>query len=247
MDRSICEPASRQIASEKEMAPIWTLAPESRTRRVRKICEILQQIYGTPRLGNPKDPVDDLVYILLSNKTAPNVAAHIYVELKSKYADWEDVLRSNVRILERLLEPAGLFKVRSRAIRGSLEKIQVDFGGFDLASLRAKTDSGLQEYLVSLPGVSVKVAKCVMLYAFGRQVLPVDAHVHRICTRLGWTIRKRADQCHDELESLISAQKRAAFHVACIVHGRTICRPTDPQCGRCPIRRHCPASKRGNL
>lgn len=34
-------------------------------------------------------------------------------------------------------------------------------------------------------GVSLKVAKCVMMYALGAEVLPVDCQFHRVTKRLG--------------------------------------------------------------
>lgn len=83
------------------------------------------------------------------------------------------------------------------------------------------------------------MAKCAMMCALGFDVLPVDAHVHRIAVRLGWTVRKRADQCHEELESVVAPQYRFGFHVACIAHGRAVCRPAKPRCDGCVIRTYC--------
>ena len=93
--------------------------------------------------------------------------------------------------------------------------------------------------LITLPGVSDKVAKCVMMYTMGKQVLPVDAHVHRVTRRLGWTSRKRADQTHEELEALIRPEQRYNFHVNCIQHGRLICIPHTPICNICPVNQYC--------
>ena len=44
--------------------------------------QILEVTYGSPRLGNPQDPLDDLVYIVLSNKTAPKVAIANYTRVE---------------------------------------------------------------------------------------------------------------------------------------------------------------------
>lgn len=235
--------ASLQASTAEKRALIWDLSPRVRARRVLQVCEILYRTNGNSRLGNPEDPLDDLVYVMLSNKTAPVVAGRTFSDLKSTFPRWEDVLQSEPGQLEGLLESAGLSGVRSRYINDSLMKLHEDFGRCDLSGLATETDETIQDYLVTLPGVSVKVAKCVMMYTFNRSVLPVDTHVHRICVRLGWTIRKRADQCHEELESLVPPGWRAPFHVACVLHGRTICRPNGPECERCPIMRHCPAGR----
>jgi endonuclease-3 len=153
-------------------------------------------------------------------------------------------LRAPPRVLRKILGPAGLSLVKSRQIRATLGRIRRDFGKCDLSALRRNQDTGQVEvYLVSLPGVSTKVARCVMMYTLAAQVLPVDAHVHRIAGRLGWIDRRRADQSHEELDALVPASLRYAFHVDCIAHGRAICRPQKPNCPRCCLKRYCPYPK----
>jgi endonuclease III len=183
--------------------------------------------------------VDDLVYIILSNKTAPAMARRVYAELKGRFSSWDEVLNAKPSILVGLLRPAGLANVKSRQIRGALEKLSRDFGRCTMKPLRSLSEPEVASYLTSLPGVSEKVAKCVMMYTMGFLVLPVDVHVHRISVRLGWTQWKRADQSHEDLEALVPAKRRYAFHVDCIEHGRTICTPSRPACERCPIAKWC--------
>lgn len=167
------------------------------------------------------------------------MAQKVYQRLTRRYQNWDDMLVSRAAVLRSLLKPAGLSTVKSRHLRAALQKIRRDFGKCDLCGLGRKTEREIHSYLTSLPGVSDKVAKCVMMYTMSAKVLPVDAHVHRIATRLGWTARKRADQCHEELESLVPPDLRYAFHVDAVVHGREVCRPDHPVCERCCIRRYC--------
>ncbi len=180
----------------KKTGVIWRSPQSSRRLRVRKVCEALRKAYGTPRFGNPSDPLDDLIYIVLSNKTTPGKARTIYSQLRERFQNWDDLLTEPISVLRALLRPAGLSAVKSRHIRGALRAIKNDFGACDLRALKRLTSEASQKYLVGLPGVSEKVAKCVMLYTLNLPVLPVDAHVHRVSHRLGWTARKRADQCH---------------------------------------------------
>lgn len=208
-------------------------------RDVAQVCRILEGVYGKPRLGNPCEPVDDLVFIVLSNKTAAPIAEHTYRRLREVYSTWDQVLTSPLATLRSVLKPAGLSRVKSLQLRQALRRIRRDFGACELDALSGGSDKVVHEYLTSLPGVSDKVAKCVMMYAMGAQVLPVDAHVHRIAARLGWTERKRPDQCHVQLESLVAPRWRYSFHVGCILHGRTTCRPSKPHCQVCCINRFC--------
>ncbi len=223
---------------------IWGQAPRVRAQRVRRVCEALSREYGEPRLGNPEDPVDDLVYIMVSNKTSPDMAHRVWAGIRARFPEWDDLLRARRPTLERLLAPAGLASVKSQQMRGALRQIVSDFGRCDLTALRGEPDELVETYLISLPGVSLKVAKCVMLYTMGRGVLPVDAHVLRVARRLGWTARKRADQCHAELEALVPPKRRYTFHVGCILHGRAVCRPRDPRCAECVLQRHCDFARR---
>lgn len=218
---------------------VWGKPAAERAYTVRRVCELLEENYGRPRLGNPSNPLDDLIYVILSNKTAPRVAQRVYADLKSRFDSWDELLATSMVELTKILKPAGLAAVKSQQIWAALMKIQHDAESCDLDWLRDKTEGEIQDYLVSLPGVSVKVAKCVMMYTLDANVLPVDGHVHRITKRLGWNDRKRADQCHEELEALVPPDLRYALHVTCIAHGRSICRPEQPACRRCCVNRYC--------
>jgi len=227
----------------KKTGQIWRRPAISRAQVVRRVCELLESEYGSPRLGNPKKPVDDLVFVILSNKTSPAIASAIYQCLKRTYPRWDKLLASPARMVRRILKPAGLSSIKTAQLRAALRAIRRDHGGLQLTKLGGRSETEVEEYLASLPGVSKKVAKCVMLYTMGAKVLPVDAHVHRIAKRLGWTSRKRADQCHEELEALVPARRRYGFHVAAILHGRSACRPNRPACTQCCIRSHCKQAK----
>ena len=229
----------RLFSPFKKTGAIWRKPSSIRTQAVRDVCKILTRTYGTPRFGNPSDPLDDLIYIILSNKTTPGMARSTYKRLQKRFGKWDQILAVPISVLRSVLRPAGLSAVKSRHIRGALRSIKERFGSCDLRSLKLLTPQAAQDYLVELPGVSEKVAKCVMMYTLHLGVLPVDIHVHRISSRLGWTARRRADQCHAELEALVLPALRGNFHVACIAHGRKVCRPRSPQCHDCCINRYC--------
>lgn len=218
---------------------IWAEDEATRVRVVEGVCRTLHQTYGLPRLGNPTDPLDDLIYIILSNKTPQDRAERVFRGLKRQYPRWEAVLEGDPVSFERAIYPAGLVGAKARQILAALSKIRADFGACDLSSLSGWSYREVHDYLVSLPGVSDKVAKCVMLYTLGAEVLPVDSHVHRVARRLGWTDRNEPRQAHAELEELVPPALRFGFHVGSIVHGRKICRPARPNCRQCPIKHWC--------
>jgi endonuclease III len=224
---------------EKASALIWRVSNAERRKIVERVCRTLEKTYGRPRLGNPTEPLDDLVYIIISNKTPPDRAVRLYETLKATYESWDDVLRRGYEELERVLTPGGLVKAKAPQLWAALEHLKTDVGKCDLGGLKKMTETEVFDYLVSLPGVSTKVAKCVMMYTLDMEVLPVDSHVHRVARRLGWTSKTEPRQAHEELESLVPPKLRYAFHVDCIVHGREICRPAVPHCMRCVVRKDC--------
>jgi endonuclease III len=209
---------------------------------VLAVCRTLGAAYPDERLDNPSDPVDDLIYIVISNKTAPMIAARTYEALKNRFSSWSELLDAPIEVVRRVLRPAGLAGIKARQLRAALRQVRQDFGHVSLATLRGWSEREQLAYLTSLVGVSDKVARCVMMYTLDARVLPVDAHVHRLAQRLGWTRRKRADQCHDELELLVPPARRFSFHVGAILHGRAVCRPRDPRCAECSLRSFCPTA-----
>lgn len=218
---------------------IWTRDPRSRRQVVRYVCEKLEEEYGRPRHGNPEDPIDDLVYVLLSNRTPPERARRVYQQLKQSFPNWKDLLLADREEVADSIRPAGFANRRTRQLREAFEQILRDFGELNSPGLWNRSDGELLDYLTSLRGVSDKVARCVMMYALGRDVLPVDVHVHRVANRLGWTNRNRPSDSHEELEALIPESRYYSLHVCSVSHGRSRCTATNPDCETCPIKRYC--------
>lgn len=206
---------------------------------VREVCGRLEQKYGSPRHGNPVGPLDDLIYIMLSNRTSPTVTRRTFDALwEIVQGDWNSLGTMDDDVLHIILKPAGLATKRLSQLRGILERLSLDFGSAELAPLSAWTDTDAERYLTTLPGVSLKVAKCVLMYTFDRKLLPVDVHVHRLTSRLGWHRHRRSDQCHQTLEALVPPDLRYGLHVNAIAHGRATCRP-EPTCETCVLSNIC--------
>lgn len=208
-------------------------------RRVTAVVDRLRATYGDPRLGNPTDPVADLVFVLLSARTPPSRGRATYDALRTRYSCWEDLLAAPEPDLAALLAPAGLARRRSHQIRGAIAAIRAAFGSVTLDPLRNRSEGDAEELLVSLPGVSRKTAKCVMMYTLGFKVLPVDVHVHRISSRLGWITIPRPEQSHAALEAIVPPALRYSLHVGCVAHGRAACTARAPQCPSCVLLSCC--------
>jgi len=114
-----------------------------------------------------------------------------------------------------------------------------------------------RELLVSLPGVGPKTADCVLLYAAGHDVVPIDTHIERVARRLGFIERgalrrglaidveeirgsdRSKDIAKEALEKELFHPGRS--HLLLIQHGFEFCHATAPECFACPIRLECPS------
>src|SRR5207244_711260 len=105
-------------------------------------------------------PLDDLIFILISNRTSPDLAEQTYRRLKNNFLNWDNVLESSPSKLRALLKPAGLSRKKSQQIRSLLRKVKNDFERCELDALAQWDDDRVHEYLTQLSGVSDKVAKC---------------------------------------------------------------------------------------
>jgi endonuclease III len=212
----------------------------TRALPIRRIAESLAAEYGTPTreplpLGNQADPLDELVYILLTVMTEFGVD-DVWRELKRRYPEWDSLLRARHSTIARLLQPIGLSEQRATRLQTILRRIRADRGVCTLDFLAQMPDAEAEAYLTSLPGVGTKVARCILMYSLGRDVLPVDAHVLRVAKRLrllddgiSWS------RAHDAIHEVVAPAYRYALHVNLVRHGRAICRARDPRCTECGL------------
>ena len=76
----------------------------------------------------------------------------------------------------------------------------------------------------------------------GRQDIrfPFEIDIFRVFRDVGLIPQKCTDQAaHEILTQIVPPGKFYSFHVNLIRLGRTICRPREPQCERCPIVEYC--------
>jgi endonuclease III len=211
--------------------------------RARRICAALERRYGSPRLNNKDDPLDELVFILLSQMTAGPSYERVFDRFKGTLGTWEALLSMSSEEVRVLIADAGLSSQKAPRLIAIAKRLHEDFGAVTLSPLQVADDTSAESYLTSLPGVGRKTAKCVMMYAMGREVLPVDTHVMRVATRLGlFPPNVLGGDVHDHLEAVVRPAERYSFHVNAIAHGREICRARVPACKACPVSSSCPSA-----
>lgn len=194
---------------------------------------------------NLKNPLDELLFIICSTKTGEASYRSTFRSLKETFPTHLHIAEAPAEYIARPIVSGGLSNQKAKAIRDLLDVIVAEFGEPTLKPLRKKSDADAEAFLLSLPGVGKKVARCVLMYSLGRQVLPVDTHCWRIARRLGWVRPTQKDKhCAprdmDRLQSKIPPELRYSLHVNMISLGREICTATSPRCEECPIAVWCP-------
>lgn len=206
---------------------------------IKNVCAILRKTYKNPRHGNPREPLDDLIYIILSTRTRDSSFAKTFQSVKKTFPNWDAISQKRKNQLERILIPGGLGRLKTRQVIQIVSALRIHFGKATLAPLAGMKNDRAEAFLTALPGVGPKIAKCVLMYTLRRKVLPVDVHVHRVATRLGFRTKKRPDTSQELIESAIPPELRYSFHVNAIALGRSVCLNQRPKCELCPVSNWC--------
>ena len=238
------------ISKSKDQQPetmpkIHTL--RTRRKRAENCIARLKVTYHSPLLNNKTDPLDELVFILLSQMTNNVSYERVYDRLKSAVPNWNLLLDIPFSTLENLIRDAGLFRHRAIRLKQIATRLSHDFGTVSLDPLFDYEDARAQRYLMSLPGIGVKTAKCILMYSLGRQVLPVDTHSARVAFRLGLVTTSDNVVVDNELSIVVPPKLRFDYHVNAIAHGRAVCRAQRPRCERCILLSLCQFGRKFNI
>lgn len=209
-------------------------------RRVRAIVRRLQRHFGDLLPPRASNPLDELILTVQSQHTSDLNAERAFGLLRGRYPTWDDVVRAPTAEIADTIRPGGLANTKAARIQAILRDIHQREGRYDLSHLTTRSDEEIVEYLSSLPGVGPKTVAVVMGFAFGRQTIPVDTHVHRVATRLGLVPQTSAERAQRLLEALVPDEIKTPLHVGLIRLGREICKAGRPRCEDCPVFELCP-------
>ena len=213
--------------------------------RFAVVTDRLVALYGLPTLGNFRNPVKEIFYILLSAKTADAQYRVTHRRLMDAFPTLTDLAKARVASVRKCIESGGLAATRAKHIK-RLARMLHDAGGKNPARfLRSLEPRAAFDFLLSLPGVGPKSAFCVMMYSLDMDVFPVDVNVQRVAERMG-AIPYGLNHVHGQrrLARIAPDGRSRALHIALVVHGRRICLPRNPKCAECPVADLCAYGKK---
>lgn len=211
---------------------------------VREITAALVEGFEGSNLGNKRNPFNELIYIILSAKTPPQRYQRAFRDLKRRYPRFNDLADTNEQDISDTIRYAGLEEKKAAQILGAAKRLKQLFGRVTLSPLRTMSNGDAEQLLITLPGIGIKSARCILMYSLDRKVFPADNHCLRISKRIGWIpVVNFSRKTSDYLQSGIPPDLRYSLHVGMVRLGREYCFPRDPSCHNCPILTFCPTGK----
>jgi len=209
----------------------------------------LRSFHGKIERRTKRDTLDSLVEIILSQSTLDSLSEQAYRSLKSSFPSWESAMQAGPSKIEERIRVGGLSRQKASRIHRILLDLKIHFGELTLRPLDDMDRKTAWEYLLSFDGIGPKTAACVLLFACGRSAFPIDTHVSRVAYRVGLLPKQTATvQDHERLRLLVPRHQHYVCHRTLVLHGRALCRPSQPECTYCPIQSwcrhsHCPARR----
>jgi endonuclease III len=201
-------------------------------QRAQMIYEaLLVAIPDTKPTLNFANPFELLIGVILSAQTTDNQVNKVTKELFQRYRTPVELARATINEVESIVKSTGFFHNKARNIINTSAVI---------ADIHAGGVPTTMEELTSLPGVGRKSANAVLGVCFGKPAIIVDTHFGRVVRRLELTEKSDPYKIEIELKALIPEQIQFEFSMLINRHGRQWCFARKPQCGSCPIMRHCP-------
>lgn len=139
--------------------------------------------------------------------------------------------------VERCVRSAGFFRTKAQRLK-RLAAFVDEYGGVDgLATL--PTDK-FRDLLLDADGVGPETADAILLYAFDRPVVVVDAYLRRLAQRLLAYEKPPSDT---DLRLWVARDLKRTntlneFHALVVAHGKQVC-SNVPRCSGCGVRRFC--------
>lgn len=214
----------------------------------KEILDAFEKHWGNEGRPSPElkhdEPLDGLMLTLLSQNTNDKNRDKAFEKLKAEYPNWDRVAEASIEKVVDLIRVAGLGDTKAKHMKQILVILKEKFGRYSLIEMQKWKVEEAREFLVSLPGVGVKTAGCVLIFDLDMPAFPVDTHVARISRRLGWVPEKMApDKIQEYLESTLPPERFRGAHLNIIEHGRGICSARKPDCKNCFAEKRCQFTK----
>ena len=149
----------------------------------------------------------------------------------------EILSKINEKKLIKLWEGLGYYS-RARNLKKTAQIIIKNFYG--------KLPNNFED-LLTLPGVGNYTANAILAIAFNKPNIPVDGNIERVLKRYLY-LKKEKEIQKDNLvqkKTIFGTTLRSSDYAQALMElGALICKPNNPICNQCPIRKNCKSFKK---
>lgn len=192
----------------------------------------LRNIYTPGFFDRIDDPFYVLISTVLSQRTRDDVTIPTTEKLFSVYGSPAAMAAADPEDIEKLIKDVGFYRVKSGRVIEISRILLEEYGG--------KVPDNIED-LLKLPGVGRKTANCVLTYAFRKDAIAVDTHVHRISNRLGLVTTNTPEETEAELERVVPRELWQYVNELLVRFGQNVCRSVSPKCDVCVLEDLCPS------
>lgn len=204
------------------------------SQKIEQILELLKKEFiGSKSTPTRADPLDVLIATMLSQNTTDKTSYIAFQNLKKRFGSWNEVLNAPLIRIKNAIKVCGLASQKAKNIKKLLRALNKKYGRLSLDFIDKLENEQIYNELLQYNGIGVKTVSCVLAFGLGRDVFPVDTHVHRLCNRLGLVHTRSAEKTFEEMNRLVPAGKKFSLHTLLIKFGRKVCRANNPLCGKC--------------
>lgn len=208
----------------------------TRQEKSERVSEILGKKYPSPKTELVhQSPFQLLIATLLAAQCTDKRVNLVTPALFKKAPDAKKMSRLSLEEVKDFIKSINFFNNKAKHIVALCEILMQKHGGAVPQTL---------EELTELPGVGRKTAHVVLSNAFGKPVLAVDTHVHRVSNRLGLVKSDNVRDTETQLMKSLKPEVVGDFHHYLILHGRYTCKAQSPQCEACDLTALCTFYKR---
>jgi endonuclease-3 len=170
-----------------------------------------------------------VVMVVLSAQTTDVIVNKLAPELFKKFPSMKHLSLANPEDVYPFIKSVRGFRKKA----DWLVRIAQALAGYKRIPL-------LLEELIKLPGIGRKSALVIIREAGGEpQGIFVDLHVLRVVPRLGITDEEKSEKIEEALMKIIPQDQWNAAGMSFSYLGREICRPTNPACTQCLLKKIC--------
>ena len=217
-------------------------------RNLTAILRDLRDRHGAPTATESPDPFPLVLWEQVAYLVDDTRRARAFELLETRVGLTPgEILAAPLEVLVEIAASGGKTAAATRAERmqESARRVMTEWDG-DLRRALALEVGPATRALAKFPMIGRPGAEKILLLTRAHRVLALESNGLRVLVRLGYgTETDRYEKTHasvraaTENEAPADIEEVVSLHLLLRLHGRTVCRRSEPECGRCPLTRRC--------